>query len=247
MKRFILKLALVGTLAFIGIQAKAQDILKMTPGEFKEYVQKMDGSIFYDNLGVTMAIGQQGNIAHQLKNGGSSDRAVYENLQMCYRMYKDYPCVPQYVVEYVLSHFDQYKNYYVNTLIASGDINDAAAANLLLTGFNNKCKAVNKSYEKFVKVCDDFNIDDANEIVADKGKNNGYRGATLMLLTAQLINKISDGSIGELSDKTKKNLTKTFGGIVSECDKALKKNNPQYNQYVSQYKEMFDLVVSRLK
>ena len=234
-------------MAFIGIQTNAQDILKMTPVEFKEFVQKADGTIFYDNLGVTMAIGQEGNIASQLQNGGSSDRAVYDNLQLCHRMYKDYSCVPQYVVEYVLAHYDSYQSYYANTLSKTGNVNDAAAAFLLLTGFNGKCKAVNKSYEKFIAVCDNFNEDDANAIVADKGKNNGYRGAALMLLTAQLVNRISACTVGELSDKTKKNLVKTYDGVVKECEKVLKKNNPQYNQYVSQYKEMFELVLNRLK
>lgn len=247
MKQSLLKIALVSCVAFIGIQTNAQDILKMTPVEFKEYVQKTDGSIFYDNLGVTMAIGQEGNIANQLKKGGSSDRAVYDNLQLCYRMYKDYTCVPQYVVEYVLAHFGDYQNYYANTLSKTGDVNDAAAAFLLLTGFNGKCKAVNKSYEKFIAVCDNFSEDEANDIVADKGKNNGYKGAALMLLTAQLVNRISAGTVGELSDKTKKNLVKTYDGVVKECDKVLKKNNSQYNQYVSQYKEMFELVLNRLK
>lgn len=247
MKLTFLKIALVCCVAFIGIQTNAQDILKMTPVEFKEFVQKADGTIFYDNLGVTMAIGQEGNIASQLQSGVSSDRAVYDNLQLCYRMYKGYTCVPQYVVEYVLAHFSDYQNYYANTLSKTGDVNDALAAFLLLTRFNGKCKAVNKSYEKFVAVCDNFNEDEANDIVADNGKNNGYKGAALMLLTAQLVNRISAGTIGELSDKTKKNLIKTYERVVKECEKALKKNNPQYNQYVSQYKEMFELVLNRLK
>jgi hypothetical protein len=245
MKKQILKIAVVGCLTLIGADSYAQDLLSMTPAEYKEYIVQCDGQMYFDDLGMTMSIAKEGNIASQLRS--STDGQIYDGLQLCYRMYKDLSSVPQYVVEYVLANFETYENYYVSTLSKTGDVNDAAAAFLLLTGFNGRCKAVNKSFEKFCEVCDDFTEDAANSIVADKGKKNGYRGAGLMLLTSQLVKRIQNGTIAELSDKTKKNLVKTYDGIVKECDKALKKNNPEYNQYLPPYKEMYELVLNSLK
>ena len=246
MKKTIVKLISLSFLALIGLTTNAQNPIELSPAEFKEYIDKNDGTIFFDNYGLAMEIGEAGIIKNQLNNGGSSDRAVYDNLQLCQRMYKNFDCIPHYVSKYVDDHFDSYQSYYTNYLSKNGDVNDAAAAMILLTGFNSKCRGSLKSYDKFSKLCENFTIEGAYDIVKDNGKNNDYRGATFYMLTGQLLKKIKDNTLGEIPDKTKKNLIKVYESMVKDCNKVIKKNDPLY-QDMPTYLEMYELVLNSLK
>lgn len=241
----IAKILLIAVMAFVGTKISAQDISNMTSAQFKALVDSNDGVGFFDRLGVQMTIGGKDELEQMFKLG-SSDGAVYEILQGCQRLYKGLPYVPQFVVDYYLSHFEQYQKYYATTLSKTGDVNDAAAAFILLTAFNSKCKAIDKSYRAFSDLCRNFTVDAAYAIVSDDGKNNAYRGATLLYLSSELLKMSQSGTLSNISPKVKKGLLKVYDSVVKECDKALKQDNPAYNQYVSQYKDMYEYLLNKL-
>lgn len=225
--------------------ANAQDALSLTPKDFKQVIIQMDGLSYYDNLGIQMSFGQDGNIKEQLLNGKDSDSEVYDKLQSCQRLFSGLTSIPLYVASYYTSHFGQYSEYYAKTLSKSGNTNDAAAAFLLLTTFNGKCKSVLKDYESFCDLMDNFSEDSACKIIMDK--KHAYNGSTLMILSITLANKVRDGSIESIPSKTKSNLIKAYENVLKECEKALKKNNTQYNEFLTQNKDLYTLILNKLK
>ena len=246
MKKAIVKLICLSCFALLGVSSVAQNPYELSPAEFKDYVDANDGSVFFDNYGLAMGIGEAGNIKKQLEDGGSSDKAIYENLQLCQSMYKSVDCIPHYVAIYVTNNFDAYQSYYSNYLSKNGDVNDAAAALLLLTGFNGKCKGSLKSYDKFSKLCANYTTEGAYDIVKDSGKNNDYRGATFCLLSGQLLKMVKSNTISEIPDKTKKNLIKVYESLLKDCNKINKKNDPLYEDMPS-YIELYELILNSLK
>ena len=229
------------------INASAQQVVAPSPSEFKDIIDQYDGQMYYDDLGVQMYIGQDGDIRSNLSNSGSSDREVYDNLQLCQRMYKKFNCIPQYVVSYFLTHFKQYQSYYLNTLSKTGDINDAAAVFILLTSFNSKCKSCEKSYQKFAEVAENFDAESASKIVLDSSNGNSYRGATLMMLSIQLKELFKNGAISDISSKTKNNLIKAYESVLRDCEKVSKKNDSAYNESLNENSELYTLILNTLK